>query len=126
VLENIDPEENPKYYLTSVAEGFDIIRKVGNPNVKFLYDFLLRTARPGNLIGKLQKNIDLVGVIHVADVPGRHDSETGEINYSNIYRQLVELNFTGTLAMEFLPTSEPVAALRSARESVLQAAGSKQ
>ena len=126
LLENIDPEENPKYYLTSVAEGFDIIRKVGNPNVKFLYDFYHEQIAEGNLIEKLQKNIDLLGVVHVADVPGRHDPGTGEINYSNIYRQLVELNFTGTLAMEFLPTGEPVAALRSAREMVLRAEGSKQ
>ncbi len=41
LLENIDQEENPKYYLTSVAEGFEIVRKVDNPHVKFLYDFFL-------------------------------------------------------------------------------------
>jgi len=29
----------PEYYLTSVAEGFEIIRKVDNPHAKFLYDF---------------------------------------------------------------------------------------
>src|SRR5437867_242919 len=39
LLENIDPEENPKYYLTSVAEGFEIVREVNHPRLKFLYDF---------------------------------------------------------------------------------------
>src|SRR5437763_1988417 len=38
LIENIDPEENPKYFLTSSAEGFDIVRSAGNPHVKFLYD----------------------------------------------------------------------------------------
>jgi hydroxypyruvate isomerase len=31
LIENIDPEENPKYFLTLSAEGFDIVRSVGNP-----------------------------------------------------------------------------------------------
>src|SRR5262249_23352263 len=31
LLENIDPEENPKYFLTSVSRGFEIIQSVGHP-----------------------------------------------------------------------------------------------
>ena len=69
LLENIDPEENPKYYLTSVAEGFEIVKKVDNPHVRFLYDFYHEQIAEGNLIEKLQKNINLVGLLHVADVP---------------------------------------------------------
>src|SRR2546430_4091331 len=50
LLENIDQEENPKYYQTSVAEGFEIIRNVDNPHVKFLYDFFHEQISEGNLI----------------------------------------------------------------------------
>jgi len=39
----------------------------------------------GNLIEKLEKNIDVIGLIHIADAPGRHEPGTGEINYGNIY-----------------------------------------
>ena len=42
----------------------------------------------GNLIAKLEKNIDLIDLVHIADVPGRHHPGTGEINYPNIYRKL--------------------------------------
>jgi hydroxypyruvate isomerase len=122
LLENIDPEENPKYYLTSVAEGFEIVRKVDNPHVKFLYDFYHEQIAEGNLIEKLEKNIDLVGLLHVADVPGRHAPGTGEINYANIFRKLAELKFDGYVAMEFMPEGDAVAELRSARELALQAA----
>jgi hydroxypyruvate isomerase len=122
LLENIDPEENPKYYLTSVAEGFEIVKKVDNPHVRFLYDFYHEQIAEGNLIEKLQKNINLVGLLHVADVPGRHAPGTGEINYGNIFRQLAELKFDGYVAMEFLPETDPVSELRSARELALQSA----
>lgn len=118
--ENIDPEENPKYFLTSCAEGFDIVRAVGNPHVKFLCDFFHEQIAEGNLIKKLDKNMDILGLVHVADVPGRHEPGTGEIYYPNIYRKLAELNYSRYIAMEFLPIGEPVAALREAREAALK------
>lgn len=120
LVENIDPEENPKYFLTSSADGFEIVRSVGNPHVKFLYDFFHEQIAEGNLIAKLGKNIDLIGLMHVADVPGRHEPGTGEIHYPNIYRKLGELGYDHYVAMEFLPTSEPVAALTAAREMALK------
>jgi len=120
LLENIDQEENPKYYLTSVAEGLEIIRKVNHPNVKFLYDFYHEQIAEGNLIEKLEKNIDLIGLVHIADVPGRHEPGTGEINYANIFRKLAELKYDRYAAMEFEPAGDPVAALRSARELVMR------
>jgi hydroxypyruvate isomerase len=121
LLENIDQEENPRYYLTSVAEGFEIVRKVGNPHVKFLYDFYHEQISEGNLIKKLKENIDLVGLVHIADVPGRHQPGTGEINYASIYRKLAELKYSGYAAMEFIPQGDPVATLRAAREMVIRA-----
>jgi hydroxypyruvate isomerase len=116
LLENIDPEENPKYFLTSVSEGFEIVRSVHAPNVQFLYDFFHEQIAEGNLLAKLEKNLDLIGVVHIADVPGRHDPGTGEINYPNIYRKLGQLGFNGYVAMEFIPEGETVAALSTARE----------
>lgn len=125
LLENIDQEENPKYFLTSVAEGFEIVRKVDNLHVKFLYDFYHEQISEGNLIEKLEKNIDLVGLVHVADVPGRHQPGTGEINYDNIFRKLVELKYDRHAAMEFLPAGDPVAVLKMAREQVAQAVSAR-
>src|SRR5437016_8653556 len=123
LLENIDQEENPKYYLTSVAEGFEIIRKVDKPHGKFLYDFFHEQISEGNLIKKLEKNIDQVGLVHIADVPGRHEPGTGEINYTNIFRKLAELKYDRYAAMEFEPTGDVVTSLRGARDLALRSVG---
>lgn len=120
LVENIDPEENPKYFLTSSAEGFEIVRAVGNPRVKFLYDFFHEQIAEGNLIEKLEKNIELTALVHVADVPGRHEPGTGEIYYPNLFRKLAALGYDRYVAMEFLPQGEPVAALRAAREMAMK------
>ena len=121
LLECIDPEENPRYYLQSAAEAIEIVRTVNHPQVQFLYDIFHEQITEGNLLEKLDKNVDVIGLIHVADVPGRHEPGTGEINYGNIYRKLAELKYRHAVAMEFRPTGDPVATLCAAREMVSSA-----
>lgn len=120
LIENIDPEENPRVYLSSVAEGFEMIRTVSHPRIRQLYDLYHEQVAAGNLIEKLEKNIDLTGLIHVADVPGRHEPGTGEINYANIYKKLGELKYDRYVAMEYLPTYNTLESLRKNREMALR------
>jgi hydroxypyruvate isomerase len=121
LLECIHLEESPHYFLTSANEGIEIVRAVNHPQVQFLYDIYHEQMSYGNLIEKLDKHIDVIGLIHIADVPGRHEPGTGEINYGNIYKKLVELNYRHNVAMEFRPVGDQVAALRAAKASVLTA-----
>ncbi len=121
LLENIDLEENPHYFLWSVPEAFAIVREVNHPQVKFLYDFYHAQISGGNLIENLEKNADYVGLVHIADVPGRHQPGTGEINYVNIYKKLAELRYDHYVAMEFLPAGDPITLLRKAREAAARA-----
>ncbi len=120
LLECIHLEENPHYYLTSAAEAIEIVRAVNHPQVQFLYDLYHEQMSFGQLIEKLEKNMDVIGLIHIADVPGRHEPGTGEINYANIYRKLAQLNYRYIAAMEFKPNGDPVAALRAAKEMVIK------
>ncbi len=120
VIEPIDRLENPSIYLDGVTEAFEIVRAVGSSKMKVLYDLYHEQRGQGNLIEKLEKNIDEVGLIHVADVPGRHEPGTGEVNFVNIYRKLAELHYRGVMAMEFYPTGDVVETLRRAREEAIQ------
>ena len=117
VIEPIDVLEAPKASLNSVTDAFEIVRSIGSQNLMVLYDFYHEQRGAGNLLEKLEKNIDWVGLVHVADVPGRHQPGTGEINYDNIYRKLEELRYEKFVAMEFYPVGEPVQVLKAARQA---------
>jgi hydroxypyruvate isomerase len=119
LLECIHLEENPKYFLTSASEAIEIVRAVNHPQVQFLYDIYHEQMSFGDLITKLEKHIDVIGLIHIADVPGRHQPGSGEINYTNIYRKLQELNYRHNIAMEFYPTGDPIAILGEAKSQAL-------
>ena len=121
VLEPIDLLEHKQEAVTSVAEAFEITRAVGSPRVKVLYDFYHEQRQAGNLIEKLEKNIDQVGLVHIADVPGRHQPGTGEVNYSNIYRKLAELHYDRYICMEFMSLGAPARTLKAARLEAIAA-----
>jgi hydroxypyruvate isomerase len=70
---------------------------------------------------KLEKKTQHVGLVHIADVPGRHETSTSEINYENIFHKLAQLKYDRVVTMEFMPTGGPVRKLRDAREIALRA-----
>jgi len=100
------------YYLSSSSEGFDIIKEVGSPNVKLLYDIYHQQITEGNLISTIIKNIGMIGHFHAADVPGRHEPGTGEINYANVLKAISDAGYEGYVGLELAPTKTPEQALR--------------
>jgi hydroxypyruvate isomerase len=123
VLEPIDLLEYKMEAVPSVADAFEITRLVGSPKIKVLYDFYHEQKQAGNLIEKLTKNVDQVGLVHIADVPGRHEPGTGEVFYTNIYKELARLKYDRYICMEFSPAPghEWVPTLRKAREEAIAA-----
>ena len=119
LLEPVNNEDNPTTFLWSISEGFKLIEEIANPRLKLLYDMYHAQISNGNLIRHLADNIDKVGLIHIADVPGRHEPGTGEINFANIYRMLASLKYQGCVGMEFVPTGDPMERLKAAREMLM-------
>jgi len=112
VIEPLNTLVNHKgYYLWSSAEGFDICRAVGSPNVKLLFDIYHQQIMEGNLIQNITENIEWIGHFHSADVPGRHEFGTGEINYANIVRAIDGTDYDGVLGLEYKPTGDSAASL---------------
>jgi hydroxypyruvate isomerase len=109
------------YYLWSSKEGFEIMRQVGSPNVKLLYDIYHQQIMEGNLIANITKNIDLIGHFHVADVPGRHEPGTGEINYLNVFKAIAKTAYKGYIGLEFVPSKSGEEALKHVKELAQQA-----
>jgi len=103
------------YYLSTSAEGFDIVRAVGSPRVKLLFDIYHQQITEGNLIQNITRNIDLIGHFHVADVPGRHEPGTGEIDYKNVFAAIAKTNYDGFIGLEYSPTGDAKEALLTTR-----------
>ena len=100
------------YYLYTSEEGFQIVDQVGSPNVGLLYDIYHQQITEGNLIANITDSIDKIAHFHVADVPGRHEPGTGEINYRNVFKSISEAGYEDFVGLEFWPVCPSDKALK--------------
>jgi hydroxypyruvate isomerase len=106
---------HPDYQGDRTAFGVEIVKAVGSPRVKLLYDIYHMQIMEGDLIHTIRDNHAYIGHYHTGGVPGRHELDaTQEINWPAVCRAIVDTGFTGYLAHEFVPTRDPITSLREA------------
>ena len=106
---------HPGYQGDDLDYVADIVRRVGSPRVRLLFDFYHVQIMNGDLLRRLEKNIDIIGHIHTAGNPGRAElDDNQEIHFPPLMRKLVELGYKGYVGHEFIPTRDPLAGLQQA------------
>jgi len=103
------------YFLVTSDEGFEIVDEVSSPRVKLLFDIYHQQISEGNLTVRITENIAKIGHFHVADVPGRFEPGTGEINYQNVFARMSELDYDGFVGLEFRPSTDAATALKQVK-----------
>ncbi|HPP51830.1 MAG TPA: TIM barrel protein [Thermoguttaceae bacterium] len=105
--------DHPGYYLDSSREAVQIIRSIGSPHLKMLYDIYHMQIMEGNVLATIEQHLDCIGHFHAAGVPGRGELFTGELHYPNILRRLESLGYEGSFGLEYFPTlPDPQESLR--------------
>jgi hydroxypyruvate isomerase len=111
LVEVLNTWESPRYFLDSSRLAFDIVREVGEPNVRFQFDCYHVQRMEGQLIEGLTRHRELVGHVQVADVPGRHEPGTGEVHYPNVLAALERAGYDGFVGLEYRPSGDTAASL---------------
>jgi hydroxypyruvate isomerase len=116
--DNTDPMKgHPGYQGDDLDFCAEIIRKVGSPRMKLLFDIYHVQVMHGDLIRRIDQTKDIIGHIHTAGVPGRGElDESQEINYPAVMKKLVQIGYKGYVGQEFIPTRDPLAGLKQAVE----------
>jgi hydroxypyruvate isomerase len=99
-LEHVNELRLPGLLLRHYADSVAVTKAVNSPAVKIVYDTMHVQAMDGNLITHLERSINDIGVVQIADVPGRFEPGTGEINFVNLFRRLRSLGYAGLVEME--------------------------
>lgn len=108
---------HPGYQGDDIDYVANIVRRVGSPRVKVLFDIYHVQLMNGDVIRRIEQCKDVIGHIHTAGNPGRGElDDNQEINYPPIMRKLVEIGYKGFVGHEFIPTRDPKAGLKQAIE----------
>lgn len=101
VLENLNTAvDHPQVPFATAADCLALVQEVDSPHLRLMLDLYHAQIGEGNLIEFCRAALPWVGEIQVADVPGRCEPGTGEINYAAVARALKEAGWTGTIGLE--------------------------
>lgn len=115
-LENLNTAvDHPGTPFARAADTLALVASVGNPHLRMNLDLYHAQIGEGNLIELVQRALPLVGEIQVADVPGRCEPGTGEINYPAVAAALDRLGYAGVVGLEAWASRDPVTALERFR-----------
>jgi hydroxypyruvate isomerase len=108
---------HPDYMGDHTAFGVDVMKGVGSPAVRLLYDIYHMQIMEGDVIRTIRDNLPYIAHFHTGGVPGRHElDDTQELNWRTVARAIADAGFTGYVAHEFVPTRDPLTSLREAVE----------
>lgn len=107
-LNSRDPEDwkgHPGYQGADMDDCMEVIKAVGSPNLKLLFDMYHIQIMNGDLIRRIRDNAEYIGYVQAAGVPGRYElDDSQEINFPAVLRALADNGYRGYVGMEFIPT----------------------
>ncbi len=107
--------DHPGYQCDHAAWGVEVVRKVGSPNVKLLYDIYHMQIMDGDIVRGIVGNIDWIGHFHTGGVPGRNDIDaSNELNYARVCQAIAGTTYQGYLAHEYRPSGDVYQSLQTA------------
>lgn len=122
-MEYLNSKQHKDYMCDSSTWAFDLVKAVGSPRFKSLYDIyhvammeakIVEKVDPAtgkkkkvaehNIVELIQKNIDAIGHFHTGGFPGRNEIDDSQLlDYAAIMRAIAKAGYKGYVGQEFVP-----------------------
>jgi hydroxypyruvate isomerase len=106
LVEPINTRTIPGFYLNNSAQALALMDEVGAANLKLQYDLFHMQTMGDDLARILTANLARIGHMQVADVPGRHEPGTGEIDFLHLFDLVDRLGYQGWIGAEYAPAGK--------------------
>ncbi len=110
-IEPINQRDMPGYHLATLEQGAALVAALGAERVGLQFDVYHAQVSQGDLSRRLERLLPIVAHVQIADVPGRHEPGTGEINWAHVFAQLDALGYAGWVGCEDRPAGDTGAGL---------------
>jgi hydroxypyruvate isomerase len=115
-LENLNTKvDHPGTPFAKAEDTLTLVKAVDNPHLRLMLDIYHAQIGEGNLVELIRACAPYIGEVQVADVPGRCEPGTGEINYPAIAAALLDIGYTGTVGLEAWASGDSETALNRFR-----------
>jgi len=111
LIEPINTYDVPGFFLSTSRDALKLLDEIAADNLKLQYDVYHMQKMEGNLTDTIRSNLERIGHIQIADVPGRHQPGTGELNYRFLLDELDRIAYDGFVGLEYIPAPDTVSSL---------------
>ncbi len=103
VVESLNSRDVPGYLIPTTAEALKAIDAAGRPNLALQFDYYHVQIMEGDLTRRFQALFDRIGHIQIAGVPERHEPDSGEVAYAQVFREIDRAGYGGWVGCEYKP-----------------------
>jgi len=106
LLEPINTQDMPGFFVSRTLDALAIFDEVGHDNLWLQYDIYHMQIMEGNLTRTIRDHLPRIAHMQLADNPDRHEPGTGEIHYPNLLRFIDETGYDGWIGCEYKPAGD--------------------
>ena len=106
LIEPLNRHDAPGYFLSTAAQGRDVIGAVDRLNCKLMFDCYHMQIMGGDLTRQLNDCADVIGHIQFASVPGRGRPDEGELSYDHVFEVIAGMGWDRPLGAEYRPRGD--------------------
>lgn len=110
--------EGPNALLQDTQTALRLLRTLDRADVRFLYDRYHAILNGESLGWAVEGNMDLIGHIQAADVPGRHEFGTGNTDWTAELSWLAEAGYQGFIGIEAIPLGDSALLYEGAKQAL--------
>lgn len=115
MIEPINVRTVPGFFLTGTAQAVEVLDAAGAANAFVQYDLFHMQIMEGDLAKTIERLLPRIGHMQLADVPGRHEPGSGEINYPWLLDEIDRLGYAGWIGCEYNPQADTLSGLEWAK-----------
>jgi hydroxypyruvate isomerase len=108
LIEPLNTRDVPGFFLTGTRQAIEIIEAVGSDNLSLQYDLYHMQIMEPPVAETIERELPRIAHMQLADVPGRHEPGTGEMDYPSLLSLIDRLGYTGWIGCEYIPTAKTV------------------
>ncbi len=118
LIEPLNHYDAPDYFLNHSDQAVAIIKDVGQPNLKLMYDCYHMQIMEGDITRRLETLMPYIGHIQIAGVPQRGEPDMSELDYKYVLKELDKMGYVGPIGVEYKPTVDMTKSLNWMKEFI--------
>ena len=111
LIEPINTRDMPRFFLTGTQQAVEVIETVGSDNLFVQFDIYHMRMMEEPLAETIERQLPRIAHMQLADVPGRHEPGTGQIDFDSLFGVIDRAGYSGWIGCEYIPKTNTVEGL---------------